>query len=374
MPKPAPADLPPAPALEDSPFVAESRRRFLDFLAALPSGGPIIVLCHSDADGLAAGAILARGLKHTGRRATALATGKIGNAWAEETRRCLLALTPAPAALIVTDLGVRPDPVLGDDVPAFFIDHHRPGGGFMPEVAAADPCIVTGYGVEPTPCSALLALACVEALDPALGAELDWIAALGTLSDLGDRAPFPFLAVAKKRHGATLLRDATSLLNAPRRAASGDASPALALLLRANGPREILSETIPEAAALRVAKAEVAAAYAEAKKGAPKFTRDKRVAAVRMDTPCQVHPLVAQIWRTRFPQTIVMGVNTGFRPGFVHFSARCGKGINLLDFFREHRPAGSGPEPLRQRPRSSRRRRPARRGVERVRPRHRLWG
>ena len=36
-----------------------------------------------------------------------------------------------------------------------------------------------------------------------------------------------------------------------------------------------------------------------------------------------------------------MGVNTGYRPGWVHFSARCGKDTNLLDFFRAHRPEGA---------------------------------
>lgn len=344
--KPTPAPLPAAPPLgpEAAAFAAESQVRFRRFLDALPADAPLGVLCHSDADGLAAGAVLARGLGRAfpGRTVHTLATGKVGNAWAEETRARLRALVPTPAALLVTDLGVRGEPVLGE-TPTFFIDHHRPGGGLTPEAAAADPNIVTGYGLEPTPCSSLLALLCIGALDPGAGETLDWIAAIGALSDLGDKAPFPLVPIAKKRHGATLLRDATSLLNAPRRAGSGDASAALALLLRAEGPREIVSETAPEAAALRAAKAEVAAAYAEAKKGAPRFTRDKRVAAVRMDTPCQVHPLVAQIWRTRFPQTIVMGVNTGFRPGWVHFSARCGKGTNLLDFFRENRPAGADP-------------------------------
>ena len=59
-----------------------------------------------------------------------------------------------------------------------------------------------------------------------------------------------------------------------------------------------------------------------------------------MDTPCQVHPLVAQTWRGRFNKSIVMGVNFGFRPGFVHFSARGPKGVHVIDFLREHAPPG----------------------------------
>ena len=63
--------------------------------------------------------------------------------------------------------------------------------------------------------------------------------------------------------------------------------------------------------------------------------------AVRMDTPCQVHPLVAQIWRPRFPKAVVFGVNVGFRPGFVHFAGRAPKNVNLVMFLRAHTPAGA---------------------------------
>ncbi len=169
--------------------------------------------------------------------------------------------------------------------------------------------------------------------------DLDWIAAISVLGDIGDKAPFAVLAPAKKRYGAGVLRDATTLLNAPRRSASGDASGALALLMSVGAPARDLLRRPPEAAVLRRDKEEVNAAYAEAKKAAPKFAGP--AAAIRIHTPCQVHPLVAQIWRTRLPKIIVMGVNTGYRPGWVHFSARCGKDTNLLDFFRAHRPDGA---------------------------------
>ena len=95
------------------------------------------------------------------------------------------------------------------------------------------------------------------------------------------------------------------------------------------------------------AKEEVAAALAVAKKAGPKFSKKWHdrlgadLVALRMDTPCQVHPLVAQTWRGRFKDSIVMGVNFGFRPGYVHFSARGPKGVNVIEFLREHTPAGA---------------------------------
>lgn len=321
----ATADLP-------ADFLARSREKFARFAGEAKGRGTIFVLCHSDADGLTTGAILTLALRRAGATVETRATGKSGSAWSDETAALLE--EKRPAALIVGDLGVRSEAVWTGG-PTFFIDHHRPSG-LPPD---AETHVVTGYGLDPTPTSALLALACVGGLEGVDVADLDWIAALGVLGDLGDKAPFALIGPAKKRYGAGVLRDATSLINAPRRSASGDASAALQLLLTVQHPRDIVSGDSEETASLRRDKEEVAAAYAEAKKAAPRFAGP--AAAIRIDTPCQVHPLVAQIWRTRLPKLIVMGVNVGYRPGWVHFSARCGKGTNLLDFFREHRPAGA---------------------------------
>ena len=327
--------LPPAGyATADLPaeFMQRGREKFARFAAEAKERGSIFVLCHSDADGLTTGAILTRALRRAGATVEVQATGKGGSAWSDETAALLA--ERRPAGLIVGDLGVRAEPAWSDG-PTFFIDHHRPSG-LPPD---ADTHVVTGYGLEPTPTSALLALMCVGGLEGVDVEDLDWIAALGVLGDLGDKAPFGLLGPAKKLYGAGVLRDATTLVNAPRRSASGDPSAALKLMLESVHPREIAAGESPEADSLRRDKEEVAAAYTEAKKAAPKFAGV--AAAIKIHTPCQIHPLVAQIWRTRLPKNIVMGVNTGYRPGWVHFSARCGKDRNLLDFFREHRPAGA---------------------------------
>ncbi len=330
---PTPATTGDATADLPGDFVVRSREKFARFIEeAKARDGEIFVLCHSDADGLTTGAILTLALRRAGVAVETVATGKGGSAWSDETAALLAARRSA--ALIVGDLGVRAEPVWTDG-PTFFIDHHRPSG-LPPD---AETHVVTGYGLEPTPTSGLLALMCVEGLTGIDVSDLDWIAAVSVLGDIGDKAPFAVLPPAKKRYGAGVLRDATTLLNAPRRSASGDASGALALLLSVAGPREISAGDRPEVAVLRRDKEEVNAAYAEAKKAAPKFAGS--AAAIRIHTPCQVHPLVAQIWKTRLPKFIVMGVNTGYRPGWVHFSARCGKDTNLLDFFRAHRPAGA---------------------------------
>ncbi len=320
--------------------------QFQSFLDGLPRGKATRahILCDSDCDGLPAGALLLQALRLAGYTELSIEAKRKGeSAWNPEVLERLAAM--GPEALFVLDLGSRPDAML-PGVPTLLIDHHLPGG--IPDGAK----LITGYGSEAhglaTPTTGLLVYWCVRGLlSPEQHRELLWLAALSILSDVGDKAPFAELAEARALWPAGPMRDAVALLNAPRRTAAADATPALAALLSAQTPKQIVSGELPETAALRAAKEEVATALALAKKAAPKFSRKYRdtlgadLVALRMDSPAQVHPLVAQTWRGRFRDSIVMGVNFGFRPGYVHFSARGPKGVNVIQFLREHAPAGA---------------------------------
>lgn len=314
---------------------------FTEFLDGLPKGKgtDIHILTDADADGLPAGALLVRALHAAGyTRVTAEARRKFENAWMPEVHARLKQRNPE--ALLLVDLGARPDELLAG-VPTLLIDHHAPFG--TPPGAT----LLTSYGTEPTATSGLLALWCAQAIAPELADQLQWMAGISLLSDLGDKAPFDDLAASKARFGSTALKDLTVLLNAPRRTAAGDATDALELLLRGDTPKQILKSSDPALAGLKAAKAEVSEALAIARKAPPKFSSKWTdelggdIIMVRIDTPCQVHPLVAQIWRPRFPKAVVFGVNVGFRPGFVHFAGRAPKGVNLVQFLRNHTPAGA---------------------------------
>ncbi len=320
---------------------AEAGRIFTEFLASLPHGKAtrIHVYTDADADGLPAAALLVRALHAVGYpHVTTEARRKFENAWMPEVHARLAALHPQ--ALLVVDLGARPDVVL-PGVPTLLIDHHAPFG--TPPGAV----LLTSYGTEPTATSGLLALWCAQAIAPDKAHELQWLAGISLLSDLGDKAPFPELAESKARFGATALKDLTALLNAPRRSAAGDASVALELLLRAETPKQVMKSDDPALAELRVAKMETSAALAMARKTAPKFSAKWKkelgadLAMVRISTPCQVHPLVALTWRGQLKHAVVFGVNTGFRAGYVHFSGRAPSGVNLLRFLRAHTPEGA---------------------------------
>lgn len=301
-----------SPPLPLADALGPARRRTADFLRALDPAARVVVFCHFDADGLAAGALFGRALRRMGFGDVQVVHSDRGeNAFSDGARRRLAALHPA--ALVVTDLGVQAAGVL-PGVPALFVDHHRPEG------EPADATVVLGYGWEPIPASAWLAY---EILRPLADiGDLDWIAALGTLSDLGEKAPWDELPGIRKRWTARWLREAVSLVNAARRASAFDVATPLRMLMEADGPRAIVEDDALGADRLRAYRAEVQAELAIARKQAPIFSADQPWALVPLDSGCQIHPLIAQQWRTRLPRFAVIAANRGYLPGIVAFSSR----------------------------------------------------
>lgn len=311
-------------------WVSARREEFRDAMAAFNPAKPILILGHHDADGLSSTAILSRTLGRSGRHAKVRLLGRGENAWSPEMASELHAQDIG--GLIVADLGTRAEPPL-PGMATVLLDHHVPTG--VPQAAL----LVSGHGLRPTPTTSLLAWWCAGAV-----AEVDdllWLAAVGIIGDMEEASGFPELAAARERWGITALRNAVSLLNAPRRASAGDAGPALALLLKADGPKAVLSGEYPETASLQAAKAEVQEALAEGRRMAPQVRGD--VALILLHSACQIHPLIAQQWKGRIKDKVVIAANTGYRPGWVHFAARSGKGTDLIDFLRHHRPEGADP-------------------------------
>ncbi|WP_244610676.1 DHH family phosphoesterase [Microvirga pakistanensis] len=309
-------------------WLDRQRRVFAQALDEVAPDAPVVVLCHKDADGLTAGAVLARGLARLSRPVSVRLVGRGESPWSDPVQGEVR--SASPGLVIVADLGVRAD-VVAPGAATVLIDHHVPQG--MPEGAT----VISGYGQDPVPSSSLLAYWCVQA-----EAEVDdllWLAALGLIGDYGEKAPFAELADARSRYGAKTLREAASLINAPRRSASGDAGPAFDFLLKSTGPKDILSDAPPEAMVLRQAKDEVKREFDAARRIAPRFSGS--VALIELSSPCQIHPLVAQSWAGRLKNQIVIAANTGFRSGYVHFAVRSATGRNLVEFLKAHAPPGA---------------------------------
>ncbi|MGZ8455579.1 MAG: DHH family phosphoesterase [Gemmatirosa sp.] len=311
--------LPPAATPLEAALPA-ARASVAAFLDARPRDARLVVYCHFDADGLAAGALFGRALARLGFvDVRVVASGRSESAFSDTARDRLRALEPD--ALVVTDLGVSAEGVLAG-VPTLYVDHHQPIGW------PADPAavVVSGYGWEPIPCSAWLAWELLAPVALDAGAPIDdllWLGAVGTISDLGEKAPWAELPGARKRWTAKWLKEAVVLANAARRASAFDVETPLAMLLAADHPRALAEDDAAGAGRLRAYRAEVNAALAEARRAAPTFARDGGPwALVRMHSACQIHPLIAQQWRGRLPGHAVIAANTGFLADAVAFSAR----------------------------------------------------
>lgn len=306
----------------------EARATFRDWLDAIPEAGRVVVFCHFDADGLAAGALFGRGLPRLGRalgEVVVVPSGRDESAFSDEARERLAAL--APDALLVTDLGVNEAGTLEErGIPVLYVDHHRPSG------APAGAHVVSGYGWDPIPCSAWLAYDLLNG--EADVDDLDWIAAVGVISDLGEKAPWPLLPAVKTARTATWLKETVALVNAARRAPTFDAEAALDALMTFDDPKGLAQAETPVLDRLRAAREAVKEELAEARKAAPVFSERApavpdgvapdglRFALVTVDSPAQVHPLIAQQWRGRLKGYPVICANVGYLDGVVAFSTR----------------------------------------------------
>lgn len=299
--------------------------------AARGLGRKPLIACHNDADGLSAGVILLKTLQRLGIEPEVRIVGKGENAYSRVFQDEVngRGASGGITGLVIADLGTSSEFDV-NGLPTIVVDHHIPTG--FPESAT----VISGIEDDPIPTTSLLAYRCAAAAEVADG--LLWLAAIGIIGDMAEQDGFPEMEAARA-FGITALRKAASIVNAPRRSASGDASPAFALLSRADGPKQVLSGELPETALLLAARDEVRQAVDEARKAAPKMAGP--VALVRIHSACQVHPLIAQTWSGRLKVPIVIAANTGYRPGWVHFAARSSTGADIPAFLATVRPPGA---------------------------------
>ncbi|KAJ3057469.1 hypothetical protein HK097_006397 [Rhizophlyctis rosea] len=113
-----------------------------------------------------------------------------------------------------------------------------------------------------------------------------------------------------------------------RRTATSDATIAWRALLASTKPADISQGKVKEAADLARCKSEVAAEIQRCARAPPRFSKDGRVALIRIDSPAQVHPVIASRWANSLKGKtleIVMVANTSYLPNRVNFAMRIAK-------------------------------------------------
>ncbi|KAK0521375.1 hypothetical protein OC834_006691 [Tilletia horrida] len=160
--------------------------------------------------------------------------------------------------------------------------------------------------------------------DEEAGNLIDWLCLIGTMGDLGISVkwdpPFPDMKAQIKRWSKKKLGTAIALLNAPRRTPAFDTITAWRVLLHSDSPATIadglapatstgapssssssskpaLPSTFPQdLARLFAAREAVAAETERCTHTPPKFSRDGRIALLRIRSAFQVHPGIATRW------------------------------------------------------------------------------
>ena len=293
--------------------------------------GPPLFCGHHDADGLSALAIMARAWEmHTGERPPLRIVGRGENAWTPEFSDTL---DDDLHGLVLLDLGT------GDrkptDAPLCVIDHH------VPTSEADDRLVLSGYGQTVVPSTSLIAWWAAKGLVGERADPLLWLAYVGAMGDMADKG-FDDIERARKLYKVGKTREVVSLVNAPRRGPSGDARPALDWLLGADSPQDALTGDHPARAACETAREVVKQATAEGRRAPPHFgsVHGSDVAIIRVDTPCQVHPLIAQSWAGRLKPAICFAANAEIEPGRVSFSGRTRGEADIIDFLSRYAPDG----------------------------------
>jgi single-stranded-DNA-specific exonuclease len=264
--------------------------------------GPALAVHDYDADGLSAAALWAK------------ACG--GQLQSSHSRRHLPPLLHPAESVYLLDLSCGDGPLPWSQ-PTAVIDHHMPS-------ATPPPCLMFNvHDWEPPACTSLL----VHWL--LLGADSPhaWIAAVGALSDLGDAAPYALLQNQLRHHGKTKMRDLVSLINSAHRA-EGDPGQGLVALLEHPDPNRLLRSKHGSVLYLRDCQAKVRSRLNAARKAAPRFLG--RFAVIEIESDCPVQSIVAQIWRSRLRDALILVANRRTDREEVQLSARCGASDSVV--------------------------------------------
>ncbi|NTX62413.1 DHH family phosphoesterase [Myxococcus sp. CA051A] len=288
------------PAPEDALTEA---RRFME----QQRGKRVLVVPHSEVDGLASGVLIVRALEALGASGALRVPGKGEHAHSPGFLERVRA--SSPEALIVLAMGSRATPLL----PTLVVDRHRDT-----EPLPAEVRLLSAHGHEPAASTSLLTYVLVSPL--VVPGPLEWLAVLGTAGALGTDAPMPFLKDALRRANRKAVVETVSLVNAARRSARFAAPRALEVLLRARNAKDVADGHVPGVDELRDCRLEVRREVERCAKTPPRIATN--VALLLFSSEALVHPLVAVRWAQRLPEHLVIAANTGYLPGHVDFALR----------------------------------------------------
>ncbi|KAF5609288.1 dhh family [Fusarium subglutinans] len=305
----------------------EKAKDFIRECAA--AGKQTLIVPDKDADGLAAGAIIRKTLMLLGldsKLISCYTMNKNSLLHYMDSRTNMEAYKPS--YIIVLDQGSgKSEPVIDSPHRALVIDHHLAEDDDHPEGAI----LVTANKCPPIATSSLLTYLICRDLHQGVEEACGWLCVMGTHGDLGNairwRSPFPNMQATFETHTKKTIDNSVKLINAPRRTAQYDVPRAWKILIKASSPMELVKNRF-----LKEARAEVILEMKKAGRVVPKFSADKKIAVIRINSKAQIHAVIAaRQARQLFSREleVVMVANEGYARGVVNYSCRvptCARG------------------------------------------------
>jgi len=187
--------------------------------------------------------------------------------------------------------------------------------------------VVSACHCPPVATTSLTTYEICKELDSDIAQDCAYLCAIGTHGDLGNalkwEPPFPDMVETFKKHTKKAIDSCVSYINAPRRTGTYDVITSWTALLNTSDLKEILGNR-----RLAEARQEVNCEVEKHTHTPPKFSKDGKIAVLKINSKAQVHPVIATRWAGHLKSRtleIVMVANYGYLPGKVNFSCRIAK-------------------------------------------------
>ncbi len=295
------------------------------FIRDINIASKVVILYHGDGDGVCSAVIVYKCLR---QRAVSniipLPLERGENPFSKRTRERIERLIPD--FLIVLDSGSRKGTF--QNIRSLIIDHHVPDS--IPEVE-----VFFNTWIDKT--DRITSEAVFDLVNRIIpGNDFMWYSLTGAAADAGLSKAYSRYAAEERKYRSKEIRECISLINAARRHSSFRIAEVFDLLIRSISPESFIAAA--NGAGIGRLREELKQELRRNLKIAPVFS--SFFALFELDSPHQIHPLIASIWSAKLNQYVVIAANRGFLPGKVSFSMRTESGKDLLALLKKYRKAG----------------------------------
>lgn len=306
-------------------MTGNSEREAERFIRDVDLESKVIILYHGDGDGVCSAVMIYKCLQQSGiSDINPLPLERGENPFSKRTMKSIMSLSPD--FLVVLDSGSRKGTF--HNIRSLIIDHHVPDS--IPEVE-----VFFNTWVDRT--NRITSEAVFDLVKRIIPEDdLLWYSLTGAAADAGLTKAYSRYTAKERKYRSKGIRECISLINAARRHSSFRITEVFDLLTRSTSPESFIAAA--KKAGIGRLREELRQELRRNLKIAPVFS--SFFALFQLDSPHQIHPLIASIWSSKLSRYVVIAANRGFLPGKVSFSMRTESGKDLLTLLKKYRKAG----------------------------------